>query len=586
MVFDVASVFDENDFIIIICVAIGIVLLLILYLFLHIFVISKNKIKKTLKATKDDYSYYYSLLVNQDSQYVNKLESIATRNLLYGDIYGQKLDKYIELKGNFEVLDSELNELEIYVEDKNVKAFKSEFKEFNENFTRLKEEVKKLNEELIDVIRPEENCSRDSLILKDKFRETRALYESISSFELEGISDKFNILFNNIEKRFNKFEELVDSASYDEARELLPSLGKVLTEVKAILEVLPIYLHETQNIIPQLAGQINIKYKNFSNSKLPLNHLDIEEKQKYVRDELISLRENFLKLNIKGADEKIKELHEILETLDKDMDKEAKSRNEFNDIHHEAIKNYTSIEKDVVKLNNSIPNFLKYYAIDEINDKKLKELNNDLDTLSKFKRRIDYYIVGVENTYYTDLLNKVNDLNNGIKDLNDKYEAFNEYLKSLKKDVDDAFNVINNRYLQIKKGEAIVRSFIIKDYDDIQKSIKAKYDEGFDRSYTLIDAISSTLKTLPIDVVRINELKVQLNMVSNELLNHIDEDNSFKDMATQNIVYLNRERMKFMDVHNLLSQAESLFFNGEYKSAYDMSETILSRINNKDKVSF
>ena len=43
--------------------------------------------------------------------------------------------------------------------------------------------------------------------------------------------------------------------------------------------------------------------------------------------------------------------------------------------------------------------------------------------------------------------------------------------------------------------------------------------------------------------------------------------------------------MKFADVHNLLTQAESLFFNGEYKSCYDMSETIINRIEDKDKVS-
>jgi len=581
MSYDVVPNINLNQIEIIIISSIfgGVLLLLILFLLLNKFVFSKNRIKKSLSNLKNDYSYYYSLLSNQDSQYIQKLDTISRRNLLYADIYGSSLDTYLSLKSSFEALDNDLNELEIYVEDKNVKAYKIAFKEFVANYYEVRERVKKLDEDLVEAIKPQEDCSKDSLMLKDKYREVKSLYEENNHFELEGINEKFEIVFKNIDKRFSKFEDLLETASYDEARELLPSLAKILTEIKKVLEVLPTYLNETEKIIPQLAGQINVKYKAFSNSKLPLSHLEIEDKQKEVREELISLRENFLSLNVKGAETKINELHEILETLDKEMDKEAKSRNEFNDIYHNTITNYTLLEKDIIKLNNSIPDFLKYYIIDENNDKKLKELSSDLDNLSKLKRRIDFYLQGIEKTYYTDLLDKINDIDIGIKELHEKYEAFKVYLASLKKDVDDAFNVINNRYLQIKKCESIIRSFSTTQLDE-------KYKEGIERSYTLIDAISLTLKSFPIDVVRVNELKLQLNMVSVELLNSVDETLSFKEMCIQNITYLNRERFKFSDIHTLLSQAESLYFNGEYKSAYDMSETAINRINNKDKISF
>ena len=59
-------------------------------------------------------------------------------------------------------------------------------------------------------------------------------------------------------------------------------------------------------------------------------------------------------------------------------------------------------------------------------------------------------------------------------------------------------------------------------------------------------------------------------------------------IEAQNVLKFNQEGkfkiVQFTDVHNLLMQAESLFFAGEYKSSYEMTETIIHRISDKDKV--
>ena len=68
------------------------------------------------------------------------------------------------------------------------------------------------------------------------------------------------------------------------------------------------------------------------------------------------------------------------------------------------------------------------------------------------------------------------------------------------------------------------------------------------------------------------------------LLTDIDNLSSYYNLCIDNVTLINRDRMKFTDVHNLLMQAESLFFAGEYKSSYEMTETIIHRISDKDKV--
>lgn len=556
---------------------VGIILLIVIIILLNKFVFSRQKIKKTLANLTKDYQYLNNLLTKQDFTYIGKLDAISRTNLLYADVYNQYLDRYLELSNEFDKeIEEFLNALSVNLEDKNVKAFKKTFKEGIGHFNEYKKEVLALDEDLEVIIRPEEDCKRDSLMLKDKYREVKTLYESVTD-RLDPVQEKFDIVFKNIDKKFNQFEDLVETADYDEAKAMLPSLAKILTEIKNVLEVLPTYLEEVNGNVPKEMGNILDKYHALELTKLPLGHLKIEDEIQKIKNVLIELRENFNSLNTKDADVRIKELHETLNRLDGQMDAEEKARNEFNDIYQDTINSYTDLEKNIIKLNNSIPSYEKYYIIDESNQIRLRQLGTDLDTLSKFKRRVDFYVHGAEATYYTDLLTKINDLSNGINDLKAHYEEYHTYLDSLKKTVDNGHEMINTRYLQLKRAEYIVRGFN-NDY------LSNKFQEGITRSYNIIDALHEVIITLPIDVIRVNDLTKQLDMVIIELLTDIDNLSSYYNLCIDNVTLINRDRMKFTDVHNLLMQAESLFFAGEYKSSYEMTETIIHRISDKDKV--
>ena len=41
--------------------------------------------------------------------------------------------------------------------------------------------------------------------------------------------------------------------------------------------------------------------------------------------------------------------------------------------------------------------------------------------------------------------------------------------------------------------------------------------------------------------------------------------------------------MKFAEINNIISQAETLYLSGDFKSAYEMSEQALAKLNFRDK---
>lgn len=557
---------------------VGVILLIsIILIILEVKVFSYRRIRKNYNELTKKYRYLNTLLTYQDLQYIQRLDVISRTNLLYQDVYSEYFKRYREIKDTLDTKVEELiQSLSIYVEDKNVKGYKNEYENNAKLFSEYEKEVNSLNDDLILVIQPEEDCRKESLMLKEKYREVKRLYESVRN-RLDPVNEKFDTIFRNIDKKFNEFEEHVDNARYDEARELLPTLAKVLTQVKSILEVLPTYLEEVNEIIPQAMGRVLDKYNALLLTQLPLKHLRIEEEMETIKNSLLALRENFNELNVVKAGNRIESLHAILNRLSTSLDLEEDARNKFNDIFNNVISSYTDLEKNLVLLRNSIDEYEKFYIIDEEHQEALKELSSDVDTLSKLKRRIDYYAHGIEKTFFTDLLSKVNDLRVGVDQAINKYEAYKSYLESLKKNTDYAYSTINSRYLQLKKCEAILRDFN-------NPLISSRFNEDIDKSYEIMDNISRLLKTRPIDVNSLNELVNTLNTILSTTLEEIDNLNNYRMLASDNITFINRDRTKFNDVNNLLIQAESLYYSGEYKSSYDMSEVTINKLEDKEKV--
>lgn len=566
---------SQNGVITLIIAISVIVIILAVYIFLEVFVFSKMRIKKRLKGIKENFNYLSSLLESQDNQYLNRLDGIQRTNLLYADAYQQCLERYTILKDG---LNSEvqaiLTDLDVAVEDKDVKEFKKILKENNNTLLQYEMDIKKLHSDLEELIRPEEDCRKDSLMLKDKYREVKALYEE-NKDSLESVKDRFEIFFNNVDKRFAKFEDLVDHAEYDEARQNLPALSKALTQIKSILSVLPHYLNEVDDIIPKQMGALLDKYHKYIDEKLPLSHLGLEEKLEDIKLNLIQLRDQFKELKVESAPERIEKAHLVLNDLNAAIDKEEEARIICSDLSNEVVAAYTNLSTGMTKLNNSIATYSKHYVIDSERQRILASLNADVNTLSGFKRRVDFHIYGINKTFYTNLLTMLNDLKDQIEKAQKTYDEFNIYLNSLYEDVSKAGTLLKQRYLRLKKSEATLRDFN-------NEVISNEFNERFDKSYLLLDEIYHILKVQPIDVLALNEKVSEADSYTNQLINEIADLGSYKILATDNIVLINRDRIKFNEVNDLVNQAEALYFEGKYASCYSMTETIIEKLKNKN----
>ena len=566
----------ENLIIIGICV-LAIAFIILLFVLLYVFVFSKKKMEKQYNQFGKNFVYLHDQLTSQDKQYLERIDTISRTNLLYVDVYEKYLKTYLVLKERYdEPLSKAYNELKICLSEKNKKEFKKIYNENVEVLEDFKKQLLKLDGDLVLVIKPEDDCRQSASLLKDKYRAIKLSYTEHEE-ELKDVNSIFEKLFKNIDKKFDEFEETLDVAQFDEAKEFLQPLTKVLNEIEIVIEKMPGYLEDTNVVVPQMIAETANLYQKYLSEQLPLKHLDVENSLIYSKNALKEIREGFEKLNIHKVGEKLETVKTLLKDKNEKMNEENDAKNSFMGIYENVMNNYRQLEKNIVLLNNKIPNYEVYYLITQHYKTKLAVINDTLDSLGKVKRKFDYLLNGMDKTYYTDLLNKIIDLEKGVNSLNEEYNEYVKYLDSLKIDTNYAYKLNNETYLKTKKCELMLREFN-------NEIILNNYKERIDKIYEIMDSINLTIRTMPINTETLNNYSKELEEVSKTLLNEVEELNNFKLLSTNNILFINREQYKFSDIHNYVSQTETLFTNCEFKNCYELTEEVLNKLKDKERV--
>lgn len=572
---------DEQDTgKIIIFVVIGLVITILLITGVFLFdkyYFRKRRCKAQLKVMTRKYDYLNSLLTGQDFQYVQRIEIISRTNLLYSDIYSAYLKRYNSIRDNEEKdVENIIGELNRLLDKSNNKEFKKVYRKAQVILGNYEELVNKFNNDLLGVIKPEEDARQNSLVLKDRFREVKSKY-NLKEDELMFVSQTFNKVFSLIDEKFTQFESLIETADYEDANNILPEISDVLKVCDKLIDSMPILIKRCNEIIPNELNALKEHYDKLIGEDFPLKHVGFEKIYSSVNEGLEAIKEELVELKTANIDNKLNDLEDLIKHAEELFVKEENAAKEYNERVEGIYSAFNNLETEFIKVRNNMIKYSKYYIVDDVHQEELKDIQKELDDVSKDKRRLDMYVHSLEKTPYTILVVKMRDLNNGTVDLLNRFSKFKEYLASLKNDTEDAFKTINELYFKLKEYEATLRNFNNEDFSD-------KFNDDIDKSYKIIDFVIILLRTVPINVNLVNSNMVELKDKTNVLFSRVNEAKKYYKLSEDEILFLNRERIKFSDINIQLSQAESLFLNGDYAQCYTMVEDVKHKIEAKDNL--
>ena len=529
--------------------------------------------KRQIRELDRRVQFLHALLIGQDAQYVKRLEIISRTNLLYVDTHARFLKRFKEIRAkNDGDAEQAVSSLRDFIEVKDYAAFKEALPRINAIVDEYENLVNSLNDDLVKVVKPEEDCRQSALTYKEQLRRIKQDYYSKES-ELVIMADSFNEIFKFIDEKFQEFEGLVESAQYDEANTILPTLDNVLHELTSHMGDLPGLCTMLTVVIPEKIDSVSQAYKNLVEEKYPLYHLCVNQ----TIEEIQATIENFIKkirtFEFDGVAEKLEEMSTKLDNFFTSFDEEKMSREQFEGNNENVYSTVNLIERNFIKLRNTIPEVEKYFIINEEHKTKINEIQSNINKVGALKRSLDTYIHSATKQPYSLLVNKMNELSTASNSIISDIDEYNRYIASLKSDAESAYNVVYTFYDKVKKAEAQVREINVAKCSE-------KYAPKFEQLYSLLNQINELLVNSPIDVDQINKLLRDLFEISNDLLDdgEVAQDYSMMILAESSIMYANRHRHHLADIDQLIDQAETYFQNGDFENASIITSNALKKI--------
>lgn len=558
----------------IIAIALGSVAVLSgLILFIYFVVLRDRIFKKQIREIDRRVQFLHALLIGQDAQYVKRLEIISRTNLLYVDIHTKFLKRFKDLRNkNDSDAEAAIDALRDYVESKNYKAYKNNLQKVIQIVDEYDELVNALNSDLLKVVKPEEDCRQSALTYKEQLRRIKQDYYSKES-ELLLMSQSFDEVFELLDQKFEDFETLVESAQYDEANTILPKIDEILHELTINMSDLPALCTTVSSIIPDKINSLQNAYKELIEKKYPLYHLCVVQAIDEYNRELEDITHHIRIFKVDGVADRLEKISNEIDAFFTAFDEEKAAREEFESNNENVYSTVNLIERNFIKLRNTIPEVDKFFIVNEEHKTKINNIQNNINKVGALKRSLDTFIHSATKQPYSILLNKMNELSAASKVIISDIEEFNAYISSLKADAEKAYSVVFEAYDKVKSAEYQVVKM------NVQK-VSEKYQPQFDQLYKLLNEIYECLITNPIDIDKVNSLLHEYYEIANLILDNgeVAADYNLMVLAENSILFANRHRYHLSDVDTQLAQAETYFRNGDFQNASMLASTILRRI--------
>lgn len=394
---------------------------------------------------------------------------------------------------------------------------------------------------------------------KERFRKFKEFCNQ-NEIELRPIKSDLDNLFDVFEEYFRQYEVDIDKADYTSAKEHLDKINKALEVLDKYGLTLPNSITMAQKVIPERLKVLKQEEVETENSGVPLTHLGIDIFIDRANQRLVKINQDLKLLKIARVKTSLDEILNGIDTLERKIDTEKLSKDEFNKIQNDKAQSILLIQEKYASIQKKIKTYKKIYVLDDDFFKKSQELGEMIELDERLRRENDESLTNHDGTPYSSLLEsqkKISELN---KNIADKFSEFKEFEVNVKNVLDGILDELNLSYLNICKARRAIMEF------DVHSYIEAKAKEVSALMNEINDVYNMTTKT-PIDVEKCKKEFEKLKNNRDLFLGKIKRDKISMINAEILITYAAQYRRNYQDIENETKNAELEFKNARFDNA-------------------
>lgn len=532
--------------------------------------IIKSKKRKKYKKIIEDLDYQKNRLdtspVGPELAKVENYLNNEKLELLYKN-WKERLDDIKEIK--IPKITDMLIEAEYSLSKKDYKSTMYKIAKLEMEIYKVRATSAFLLNEIKGVTESEEKNRGSITKLKARYRE---LYEKFEDTENEfGEFAKIVALqFENISKRFEDFEILMENNEYTEIQTILKAIDDMLKHMEVILDELPSIVLIAEGILPKKMEEIEAIYKKMVSEGYPLDYLNVEYNIGEAKKKIADVLKRARVLNIEDSLFDLKVLTEYFENLFTDFEKEKVIKADYLDANKTLQTKLKKINTLVNDIFEQMDDLKQMYSLSDESISDLCEVRSDLNKL---------------NEDYGTLISHTNNHSFAYSKLTEEIESLVIRLSNIENKLDTTLNIIGNMHDDemrarqqlaevedlLRNSQKQIRSFNLPVIPNSYFVELKEAKEAMGEIVKELDKKPITIETLNTRVDTARDLALKLYGKTKEMM----KTAMFAEMA---IVYGNRYRSSEKDLDKNLNYSEVLFNKGDYHRSLELTINYLNKI--------
>lgn len=426
-----------------------------------------------------------------------------------------------------------------------------------------------LLDEIKELTTSEERSRAVITKLKSRYRE---LYEKFidTKPEFGEIAQSVELQFENIARRFEDFEHIMDKNEYENVSTIVNAVEEMLKHMEVVLEEMPAIVLLAEGILPKKIEEIKAIYEKMTNDGYSLDYLNIEFNIEEANNKIKDVLDRAKVLDLEDSVFDLKVLTEYFESLFTDFEKEKIIRSEYDDANKTLNSKLEKTNRLVEDIFEQLDDLKRLYDlapsdIQLLEDVKaeLGELNKDYETLKTHAKNKTFA--------YSKLTEEVETLVIKLSDVEEKLDKGINVIGSMHDDELRARQQLDEVNLLLKDAKSQIRNYNLPVIPNSYYVELKEASEAIREIVIELDKKPLTIETLNTRVDTARDLALKLFGKTKEMM----KTAMFAEMA---IVYGNRYRSSENELDKNLSYSEVLFNKGEYKKSLELSINSLNKI--------
>lgn len=434
---------------------------------------------------------------------------------------------------------------------------------------KVRENSEYLLNEIKEITTSEERNRAIVTKLKATYRELHQKFEETKG-EYGEIANSVSLQFENIAKRFEDFEKVMENNEYMEVTNIIKAIDEMLRHMTVVVEEVPGIVLMAESVLPKRIKEVSDTYSAMQKANYPLDYLNVEYNIEEANKKIGDILDRAKVLNLEDSLFELKVLLDYFDSLFADFEKEKVNRGIYEDVNRNFKVRLEKMNHLIADIFSQIDDINKVYHLSNEDMSLLSEVKEELKTLNAdYKVLIDH--TGNNTFAYSKLTKEVEALVNRLAFIEDRLDNSLDAIGSMKED-----EVRARQQLEEVKGILKESKRKIREYN--LPIIPQAYFVELNEAQAAIKEIVRELDKKPITISVLNtrvdtarDLVLKLFGTTKEMM----KTAMFAEMA---IVYGNRYRSSVEDLDKYLTHSEVLFYKGEYQKSLELSINTLNRV--------